>query len=140
MRRAASLAVADRTIPFVFAGYCTWAAWWLLRMWQDTDEAIFLDWLWPHVFGVAGVAALAFGLIPHNRWLRALSGSLIVVSFVARGWALIAAWWGGHVTPDDTPRIFLSAGAWFVLAYSAAILWSGVLVPLSERRRYIRER
>lgn len=114
---------ADRVIAIVFGVYFLWASFWLFQVWQQNIAVIFLDWLWPWAYGIAGVAGLAYALRPWSYDLAALSGSLMALCLLSRSAVVIVTWKVGGDDALPTARTFFAAGTWLGYAFAVASLW-----------------
>jgi hypothetical protein len=135
LRRAGRRMAADRTVPTVLGAYFLFAAWQLFQLWQDTDDHVFFDWLWPYVFALAGVTSVAYAIRHGSHLLAAWSGGLMIAACLSRAWAVVTAVALNRADIDDA-RGWLIAGTYIVLAYAIAAIWHRILGPATHLRRH----
>lgn len=101
--------------------------WWLLK---DTEP--FIPWLWPVLFGAAGVTVALFVIIPRSHRLYQLAGSLVVTAFLMRPISLIARFADGT---DPKPRDIAGIIIYAMLAILLAWFWVREVAPWQIRHQ-----
>lgn len=131
-------ALRAKYIPLVLAFLFTFQAIALFNVWRDSEVTLFIDWLWPHVFGLGGALTLAFYFKPHIYRLLTASGGVVIVGLLSRAWANFAGLFVDG--PTNRPvQLLLGTVVWTGYAFLAAVVWRKVLLPYHQLELVIRE-
>lgn len=134
MRRLFDRSHADRTIPAMFAVYFTWSALWLFALWRDSNDSVFMDWLWPWVFALGASLSALYAWHPENLRLHALSCSVMVGACVSRAWAVFSSMVLGTANVSYA-RSWFGVGTWLAFGFGLSYIWVGSLHHLCRQRR-----
>jgi hypothetical protein len=134
MRRLFDHDHADRTVPAVFGIYFLWSAGWLFASWQQSDNAVFYEWLWPWFFGAAGLVCLAYAIRPWSLHLFAWSAGMMAGACVSRSIAVLLTIADGKAPVSDA-RSWVAVATWVAFGYALSLVWIVFLWPLNHLRR-----
>lgn len=98
-----------------------------------TFDALFSAWLW-----TAGFVSLAYAAWFSNRWLMAISGSLLCTGLLSRAVAVIFRL--ADSTQNLTnPQLHIAGIIYTLLALTTFIIWWRVMAPLLRLRQALED-
>ena len=124
--------LSQRAIPAVLGVLFSLSAFWLFLLDREPGATVFLDWLWPWVFALAGALAItaAFNPTPH---LLAYSGALMVGAATSRAVVLVLTVLAGEQDVPEAEYIFRAIG-WLGYGFALSVIWAHVLMPAQRFR------